>query len=181
MTQSSVSADRPRTLFRRIDDLLTRIERLAAGGLLLVAVAIILVDILLRTAFSHALPWAGEATRYAIVWLVFVASGIGARQGAHISIDFVAEIVSPRAAMVIARVAAMLSAFTCVLLTVVGVQLTAQMRAFGQTSPSLEWPMWIIYLSVPVGAGLMALRFTQSAIDVSDKDAARSKVALSAA
>lgn len=181
MSQSSSSSTTGKTLYRRIDQAVSRIERLLAGGLLLVAVAIILVDILLRATMAHALPWAGEATRYAIIWLVFIASGIGARHGAHISIDFLAETVSRRVARHIARLGAAVSAFTCILLTVFGVQLTTQMRAFGQTSPSLEWPMWIIYLSVPVGAALMTLRFVQSAFEVSDTEDARSKVALSAA
>ncbi|SIS64295.1 C4-dicarboxylate transporter, DctQ subunit [Roseivivax lentus] len=175
------STSHTRALYRRVDGAVTRIERLLAGGLLLLAVAIILVDILLRATIAYALPWAGEATRYAIIWLVFIASGIGARHGAHISIDFLAEMASRKVAIQIARTGAVISAGTCILLTVFGVQLTTQMRAFGQTSPSLEWPMWIIYLSVPIGAALMALRFTQSAFELSDTEEARSKVALSAA
>ncbi len=175
------STSRARALYQRVDSAVTRAERLLAGGLLLLAVAIILVDILLRATVAYALPWAGEATRYAIIWLVFIASGIGARHGAHISIDFLAEMASPKMALNIARAGAVISAGTCILLTIFGVQLTTQMRAFGQTSPSLEWPMWIIYLSVPVGAALMTLRFAQSAFELSDTEEARSKVALSAA
>jgi C4-dicarboxylate transporter DctQ subunit len=55
------------------------------------------------------------------------------------------------------------------------------MRTFGQTSPSLEWPMWIIYMSVPIGCALMSVRFLQSVFDVAARDDARGKVALSAA
>jgi C4-dicarboxylate transporter DctQ subunit len=32
----------------------------------------------------------------------------------------------------------------------------------GQISPDLEWPMWIIYLAIPLGSGLMSYRFYQS-------------------
>lgn len=170
-----------KSLLRRLDDATRRMEHAIAGGLLVAAVLIVLVDIVLRALVSYALPWAGEATRYAIIWLVFIAGSIGARNGAHISIDFLAETLPRRWAVRIARVAAILSSFTCALLTWFGADLAMQMRNFGQTSPSLEWPMWIIYLSVPFGAALMSVRFLQSAFDVSATDDARRKVALSAA
>jgi C4-dicarboxylate transporter DctQ subunit len=32
----------------------------------------------------------------------------------------------------------------------------------GQTSPDLEWPMWVIYLAIPFGSGLMCYRFIQA-------------------
>lgn len=181
MTETSETPALKQTLIRRIDKIMRHCEHLIAGGLLIFAVMVIIIDIILRATVSYAIPWAGEATRYAIIWLVFVAGSIGARNGAHISIDFLAETLSPRAAVRIARTGAAVSAFTCIFLTWFGVQLALQMRAFGQTSPSLEWPMWIIYLSVPIGTTLMGLRFLQSALDISEKKNARNTVALSAA
>ncbi len=32
----------------------------------------------------------------------------------------------------------------------------------GQISPDLEWPMWVIYLAIPFGSGLMCYRFIQA-------------------
>ena len=37
--------------------------------------------------------------------------------------------------------------------------LTSSVYATGQRSPSLEAPMWIFYLAVPVGGLLMTYRF----------------------
>lgn len=34
----------------------------------------------------------------------------------------------------------------------------------GQVSPDLEWPMWIIYLAIPLGSGLMCYRFIQALV-----------------
>ena len=31
----------------------------------------------------------------------------------------------------------------------------------GQISPDLEWPMWVIYLCIPLGSSLMCYRFLQ--------------------
>jgi C4-dicarboxylate transporter DctQ subunit len=31
----------------------------------------------------------------------------------------------------------------------------------GQVSPDLEWPMWVVYLCIPLGSALMCYRFLQ--------------------
>jgi len=31
----------------------------------------------------------------------------------------------------------------------------------GQVSPDLEWPMWTVYLCIPLGSSLMCYRFLQ--------------------
>jgi C4-dicarboxylate transporter DctQ subunit len=38
------------------------------------------------------------------------------------------------------------------------------MHGTGQVSPDLEWPMWIIYLAIPFGSGLMCYRFFQALV-----------------
>ena len=38
-----------------------------------------------------------------------------------------------------------------------GVTILQKQMASGQVTPSLQWPMWIMYLSIPLGLLLMAL------------------------
>ena len=45
-----------------------------------------------------------------------------------------------------------------------GARFVVQMYATGQTSADLELPMWIVYLCVPLGSGLMSFRFLQVAV-----------------
>lgn len=164
----------------KVDRVVMRLERGLAAALMLMSVALIVVDVTLRAGFSVALSWAGEATRYSIIWLVFIAGSIGARSSTHISIDFLAETLPPRAARRVAQAAALIASFTSALLAWFGWELVVQMRSFGQVSPSLEWPMWVIYLAVPLGSALMSLRFLQSALSA-DPDARRTQIAHSAA
>ena len=48
------------------------------------------------------------------------------------------------------------------------------MAQFNQHSPSLRWPMWAIYLAVPIGFGLMSLRFLQHLLFLSVDERRRS-------
>jgi C4-dicarboxylate transporter DctQ subunit len=42
-----------------------------------------------------------------------------------------------------------------------GVRWVVFIYGTGQVSPDLEWPMWVIYLAIPLGSGLMCYRFIQ--------------------
>ena len=163
-----------------IDAALTFLERTTVALLLLVAVVILVADVALRAFFGLALAWAAELTRYAIVWLVFIGGAIGARSGAHISIDVLGAVLPPRMAHRLAQFAALIAAGTTAMLAWYGWTLVSQMKQFGQTSASLEWPMWVVYLAIPTGCTLMSVRFIQNAFFLS-KDARRLTAAQSTA
>jgi C4-dicarboxylate transporter DctQ subunit len=165
---------------RSLDTAVIFLERFTVAALMIVAVIILVADVALRAIFGIALAWAAELTRYSIVWLVFIGGAIGARSGAHISIDVLGAVLPSRMAHRLAQVAALIAAFTTALLAWYGWALVLQMRQFGQTSPSLEWPMWVIYLAIPTGCTLMTVRFVQNAFLLS-QDARRLTSAASTA
>jgi C4-dicarboxylate transporter DctQ subunit len=45
-----------------------------------------------------------------------------------------------------------------------GSDLVAQTKMFGQVTPALQIPMWVVQMAIPVGGALMALRFFQRLI-----------------
>lgn len=145
------------------DDWLTWVERFIVVVLLFVSAGVLVLDIGLRSAFRVSLAWAPEMTRYAIVWLVFIGGSLGARTGAHISIDVLSEMLPRSMALRILQAATLMAAGTSVAMAWFGITLVRQMYGFGQTSPSLLWPMWAVYLAIPIGFGLMAIRFMQHA------------------
>jgi C4-dicarboxylate transporter, DctQ subunit len=167
-------------LLHKADRILTVLEKATVAALLLAAVAVLVADVALRSIFGVALAWAAELTRYSIVWLVFVGGAIGARSGAHISIDALGIMMSPDYAQRLAQVASLIASATTLLVAWFGWKLVGQMKQFGQTSASLEVPMWAVYLAIPVGCMLMSLRFLQNAFSIST-DAQRLSVAQSTA
>lgn len=150
------------------------LEKAAIVVLFFVSVLVLILDIVLRSTVGTSLAWAPELTRYAIVWLVFIGASIGARTGAHISIDLFSEVLSERHAHRLLQGAALISVVGCILLTYHGVHLVQQMAQFNQTSPSLRWPMWAVYMAVPIGFGLMSLRFLQHLLFLSVDERRRS-------
>ncbi|MFK7860078.1 MAG: TRAP transporter small permease [Granulosicoccus sp.] len=156
-----------RDMLDRLDAMLTRLERTAVGVLMSVAVIVLAADIAGRTLFNLSISWAAELTRYSIVWMVMIGASITARTGAHISIDALSEVLPERVSIVVIRAGSAIAALTCAAMAWYSTSLVMQMTQFGQRSPALEWPMWVVYLAMPVGFGLMSLRFVQSGAAVS--------------
>ena len=150
------------------------LERAAIVLLFLVSVSVLILDIVLRSTVGVSFAWAPELTRYAIVWLVFIGASVGARSGAHISIDLFSEVLSERHARWLLQGAAAISVLGCFMLAYHGARLVQHMAQFNQHSPSLRWPMWAIYLAVPIGFGLMSLRFLQHLLFLSVDERRRS-------
>jgi len=159
------AASGARTLLRLADRFLTAFEGVLLVIALSASVLFLVADIVLRVTVNIALPWAAEATRYAIVWLVFIGGSRAALLGAHITIDALPEFLPPRAARTVTRTGFAVSSFACAVLAWYAVGLVQTMMAFRQMSPSLEIPMWWVYLALPIGFALMTVRFAQAAVN----------------
>jgi TRAP-type C4-dicarboxylate transport system permease small subunit len=105
--------------------------------------------------FLPSIAWGEEVTRYAGIWSVFLVSGLGLRHGAHLGVDMVTRRLSPRARRGVSLVVYGLVLAFAALLLVAGTELVRQ--NMDQVSPALEWPMGLVYLCIPIGAGLMIL------------------------
>ncbi len=149
-------------ILRLLDAILSLIEQALIGGLLLLASFVLFVNVVARYGFNSGFSWAEELTRYAIVWMVFIGSSVAARKGAHIGVDVLARIfIGSRYGKFLTLSVDLLCITFSIFLVVLGWDLAAQVREFGQMSPAMQIPLWTVQLSIPVGGLLMALRFSQ--------------------
>jgi len=107
------------------------------------------------------LSWAQELTIYMFVWMAKFGAAYGVRTGIHVGVDVVINRLegSTRNKFIIFGLLAG-ALFTGIVGTL-GANFVWHMAQTEQTSADLEWPMWIIYLAVPLGSYLMAFRFLQ--------------------
>jgi C4-dicarboxylate transporter DctQ subunit len=85
----------------------------------------------------------------------------GVRTGIHIGVDVLVNAVPPAWRRVLVTIALTLGAFFTGVIAFMGVRWVWFVYGTGQTSPDLEWPMWVIYLCIPLGSSLMCYRFLQ--------------------
>ena len=95
------------------------LERITAALAVLIFAFFVLAtfcQVILRYVFSDSLGWVDEASRYAFIWMVFLAAAIGARRGTHMAITLLEEVLGRRAKvplLVLADIA--LIAFACLI------------------------------------------------------------------
>jgi C4-dicarboxylate transporter DctQ subunit len=145
-------------------------------------------NVVARYAFHANILWALELTVFLFAWLVLMGMSYGVKKHVHIGVDVVINAVSARARRVLAMIAAAAClAFSFLLL--IGAwdywYPFATERAWLETDdiPMPEFlqfladsmnegeryekmPRWIPYLALPLGVGLLTLRFLQAAWDI---------------
>ncbi|MEQ9814654.1 MAG: TRAP transporter small permease [Azospirillaceae bacterium] len=103
--------------------------------------------------------WALDIIVMVVVWGVMLAGGRTARHQAHIKVDLFLDLASPRLRLAMSVLAAAVFVATAVLLLWSGILVVEEAIRWDERSSS-TWriPLWIYYLSLPVGMTSMALQ-----------------------
>lgn len=145
-------------MLKKMDRAITNFEIYLAGTGMLVITAVIFVNVVLRYVFHYGIVWVEEFTRYIMIWVAFVGSGLAVRRNAHVSMDAVFNKLSEAVKRWVCIIIYTISGFVCMGLTVFGVQLTMSFARSNQVSVALDWfPLWIVGVCVPLGALLMTV------------------------
>jgi C4-dicarboxylate transporter DctQ subunit len=145
----------------KLDMVLSNAEEFFLGVLLSTASLVLFANVIARYVFNWGFPWAEELVRYEIIWMVFLGGSIAARQGLHIGVDLLVRFAPVPLRKPINVLINLISLSFCVFIVYYGITLVIQTRMFGQVSPALQVPMWMVQVAIPLGAGLMSLRFAQ--------------------
>jgi C4-dicarboxylate transporter DctQ subunit len=152
---------------------LDRLEEWIIATLMGAATVVIFVAVLHRYLSGLPIPgmqdylislntsWAQELCIYMFVWMAKFGAAYGVRTGIHVGVDVLVNRLSDkwRGKMIVFSLLAG-AVFTGIVGTL-GAVFVQRMSETDSTSPDLEWPMWIIYLAVPLGSYLMCFRFLQ--------------------
>ncbi|HUB49326.1 MAG TPA: TRAP transporter small permease [Acetobacteraceae bacterium] len=152
---------RPGDSLARVIAVWDRIERLLVGLLGAFALAIAVIQVAGRYLDpAEAITWAEEVIVYVAVWAVMIAASELVSRDGHVRPDLVLRLLKP-------RVQRWVEMFNCL----VAIAFTFGMVWYGwdvvatallldqRSSTDLQFPMWIYYLALPTGGGLMCLRY----------------------
>lgn len=139
-----------------------RLLRWLEDGLLVLLLAAMIglstAQILLRNLFESGLPWADPLLRLLVLWLALAGALAAARDDRHIRIDLLSRFLTKTLKRTLDRLAALFTALICATLTWQGGRLVWSEYQDG-TSLIAGIPGWVAQLVIPLGFGLMALRF----------------------
>jgi len=106
-------------------------------------------QVLGRYIFSYKLGAAAETATMAQIWMILLASGIAMRKNMHVGVDILLRKLNVKAQKIIVTVSTIVITIFLTMVLKGSVQLI--IVGAQSTSPAISIPMWIPYLSIPIG------------------------------
>ncbi len=145
-------------LWTRLDENISRVERVLIAALLTLMILLAFSQIVLRNFFATGIAWGESLVRYLVVWLGFIGAAVATREGKHITIDILSRWVPRAGDTTIRAVSHLVSTIICGLLTFAAIKFINFEAQMGSTA-IYNLPIWVPELIIPVTFGLMTLRF----------------------
>lgn len=154
---------------RRLRRLFDQILSTVLVWLLIVLLAVMTAQIVLRYGFSTSLIWAEEVCRYLLIWVSFLAAMVAYERGEIASVPMLRDALPRVGGLVLAMLANVAGIVLLVVLIRMGLSYAGRMGSapipalkfllgdlFGPDFPvpAVYW----VYIALPVGLGLFALR-----------------------
>ena len=137
-------------------------ERWLMLGFYALIVAVIGVEVFRRFVLSYSSVWGEEVARYAFIYLVWIGAASAIRDRAHIRIDIVMHLLSPRGRAAIY----LLGDFATLVLAVIGLywSLAPVMTSveYGSVTHGLRISQAWFFAAVPLGFAMILFRIVQS-------------------
>lgn len=139
---------------------LSRVAGVAAAFLIAIAVLVICDMVIERYIFNLTTVWQIDVVTYTIVAATFVGSAYVLMTRGHVNVEILPLHAGPRFRYWLAVVTGLLALGFCVVLWVLCTQYWYQAYAEGWRSNTV-WRarLWIPYLSMPIGLGLLVLQY----------------------
>ena len=155
---------------KSIEKVLSAFEKTMLIAGIMSGAVVLFINVLLRNV-GLSIVWAEEFAKFSIIWITFGGCGAAVREKSHMNISALYDIMNKsmkKALDVFINLAGM--AFSAFMLYY-GIRLVEKTIATMQVSPTMQLPMWIVYISVPLGAVLMALRYGTNLVRIFSKTA----------
>ena len=145
---------------RRVLGWYENVLAVAAGGLLILMMAITAVDVVMRYAFHAPLSWGFDlVTQYMLVATFFFSFAIALRMGEHVAVDYFVRSFHPGARRWAMSVAWLACGVLAAAITSIAAHETYQAWRQGEVIAGvIPWPVWVQKAIIAIGMAPLALR-----------------------
>ncbi len=127
--------------------------------LIAAALWLVFANVVLRYLFNAPFVWADQFTSYLLFYMTFLAAPWVLAMRGHVSIEIFRTALRPRRQKLMDAVGAVVTAVYFALFSWLGTgELVRVIRRNAQFADAVEFPQWVIYVALPVGAILLALQ-----------------------
>ncbi|HLA27609.1 MAG TPA: TRAP transporter small permease [Syntrophales bacterium] len=144
-----------------------RFEWYLIGILLGIATLLCFIEVVRRAVFNSPTQWAEELIRYIIIFAVFIGVSSVTKKSEHIKMSVIIDLFSEKKRRIVDLVTASIGIVFSAILLISGMLLVADAWSSETLSEfGLNIPIYIPYLALPIGGGLMTLRLIGRIIDI---------------
>ena len=156
----------------RIHTFLDRLEEVFMATALAFMTLLTFIQVILRYIFGTGWVWSLEATTYTFAWLVLIGMSYCVRERAHIAVDLLVSRLPAVTRRIVMLTAIGLCVVYCALMIYGGAIFVDRLMLLGNNARDIPLPRWMLTSILPMGFGLLAIRFLQVGWRVLSTDSA---------
>lgn len=146
-------------MLRKLDEIICRIQELFLAACVITMSVILIGNFIARAVFHSSWSFSEEVGKFVIIFVTFVGTTIAARYGEHITMTAFIDRLKPNVKLKVIALTNLLTAALFGLLCFYAVNYVSYTKMISFTSPALRFPMYIIYLSLPISFFLSAVEY----------------------
>jgi C4-dicarboxylate transporter DctQ subunit len=139
--------------------LLKRLDEWLIATLLAAMTLLTFAQVVMRYVFNSGFTWAQELTSILFAFMIFIGISYGVRVGAHIGVDALIKIFTPKVRRIVSFIAVLFCMLYAGMVIYGSFQYVMKMRKVGIELEDLPIQIWIVRAILPIGFTLLALRF----------------------
>jgi C4-dicarboxylate transporter DctQ subunit len=138
------------------------VEGQITGILAFIGTVIVLYAVFMRYFMANAPEWTEEVVSYLFIMAFYISASTLTEERGHIGATFIVEKIPEKYRRWIEVVNGCLALGFCLLVAYLGFRIVKVAWLMGEKSESsVRFPMWVPYLSVPLGMSLIFLRYVR--------------------
>ncbi len=151
-------------LFKQSLKVIDRVENTVLVWTILGLALIGFVQVFSRYLFNYSFTWYEELGRYLGVFIAFLGGAIGVKTGSHFTMDLIVSHLGRPWQELLRCATSLLSGSFFFMVAFYSCRIVLRMYGYGATSPTLEMPMYLAYLPIPVFSIIIGIRFITTGI-----------------
>ena len=153
--------------FINIVSIVSKICGIIAAFLVGAAILVVCQMVVMRYFLNASTIWQTEFVIYSLVASTFIGSPYVLLIKGHVNVDLLPHYLGRRGRYALALLASFLGFIFCAALTWKGYELFHEALVEGWTTDTI-WalPMWIPYISIPIGIGLLTVQYVADIISL---------------
>lgn len=125
---------------------------------------IIIIQVFCRTFLGFSIFWSEEYARYCLVWSTFIGASMAVRNRELAMFDLFIEKMSQKWKWLYLSFIDLLVLAFIMIAIYFGFKQVMTPTVLMQVSPALRMPIWILYLSVPIGCVFISIHLLNSIV-----------------